>query len=180
MGDILGGLTLVHPQSNCGRRRSSRKDGGADVHRCLRLVERPRRHPCVYIAGFLGEAIQREELGDSANTFIIAEDDGQFAGYAQLRLGTPPRCVTGERPVEVGRLYAVDPGGGVGSELMSACLELAARDSRDTIWLGVWERNQKAIAFYERWGFAVVGTHEFILGSDPQVDRVMSRHVSEG
>ena len=63
---------------------------------------------------------------------------------------------------------------------MQRCLdEAAARDQR-TIWLGVWERNARAIAFYRRWDFADVGSQSFQLGGDLQSDRVMVRRVAEG
>ena len=44
----------------------------------------------------------------------------------------------------------------------------------DVVWLGVWERNPRAISFYRKVGFAEVGEHVFQLGSDPQRDVVMA------
>jgi hypothetical protein len=46
-----------------------------------------------------------------------------------------------------------------------------------TLWLGVWERNARGIAFYRKAGFADVGAQEFVLGTDVQSDRVMLRPV---
>ena len=43
------------------------------------------------------------------------------------------------------------------------------------MWLGVWERNARAIAFYAKWGFIDIGDHVFMLGSDRQTDRIMWR-----
>ena len=63
---------------------------------------------------------------------------------------------------------------------MRRCLEEAAARGRRTIWLGVWEHNAQAIAFYRRWGFADVGTTTFLLGKDSQTDRVMTRRVLHG
>jgi ribosomal protein S18 acetylase RimI-like enzyme len=77
-------------------------------------------------------------------------------------------------------LYA-DPesiGRGIGSLQMQSCLEEAAGRGYRTAWLGVWERNPRAIRFYERWHFTVVGSHGFRLGSDEQIDLVMERPVS--
>jgi ribosomal protein S18 acetylase RimI-like enzyme len=62
---------------------------------------------------------------------------------------------------------------------MQRCLGEAASRRRRTIWLGVWERNARAIAFYRRWGFADVGSQPFRLGTDLQTDRVMARRVAE-
>ncbi|MHC4791202.1 MAG: GNAT family N-acetyltransferase [Planctomycetota bacterium] len=60
---------------------------------------------------------------------------------------------------------------------MKSCLEAARIDGHQTIWLGVWEKNAQAIRFYEKWDFKKVGTKEFILGSDRQIDDVMERPV---
>jgi ribosomal protein S18 acetylase RimI-like enzyme len=66
---------------------------------------------------------------------------------------------------------------GYGSQLMEACLEAARQLEGDTLWLGVWERNEAAIRFYRRWGFEIVGTMEFVLGDDMQKDYVMARGI---
>ena len=50
----------------------------------------------------------------------------------------------------------------------------AARSAGDGhLWLGVWERNARAIRFYAKAGFVDVGSHDFVLGTDRQTDRVM-------
>ena len=61
---------------------------------------------------------------------------------------------------------------------MQRCLDEAAARGRRTVWLGVWEHNARAIAFYRRWGFTDVGSQPFQLGADLQTDRVMSRRVA--
>jgi ribosomal protein S18 acetylase RimI-like enzyme len=69
---------------------------------------------------------------------------------------------------------------GVARELMNACID-EMRDRRsDVVWLGVWERNPRAITFYKKFGFVEVGDHVFPLGSDPQRDIVMARTVADG
>lgn len=121
--------------------------------------------------------IQAREIADPMSRFLICDVDGNPAGYARLRLGSAPACVTGTRPVEIVRFYADSPwiGKGVGAALMTACLDQAAELGSDVIWLGVWERNPRAIAFYTKWGFAVVGEQEFALGDDVQHDVLMAR-----
>jgi ribosomal protein S18 acetylase RimI-like enzyme len=68
-------------------------------------------------------------------------------------------------------------GRGVGAALMQACLEEAGRRGCETVWLDVWERNPRAIAFYRKWGFAEVGNQAFQLGEDLQNDILMARAV---
>ena len=60
---------------------------------------------------------------------------------------------------------------------MRTCLNEAADAGHRAIWLGVWEKNEHAIAFYERWGFEIIGSHIFLLGSDEQTDMTMQRPV---
>jgi ribosomal protein S18 acetylase RimI-like enzyme len=124
----------------------------------------------------------RAELADDVNTFLLAFMDGDQHpdGYAKLRTGTTNLSVTGPDPVELQRLY-VDRsaiGHGVGAALMRASLDAARSAGHRTLWLGVWERNSRAVSFYERWQFERVGDHVFRLGSDHQTDLIMARPVS--
>jgi GNAT superfamily N-acetyltransferase len=108
---------------------------------------------------------------------LLAEVDGTLTGFTQLHLGTPPECVTGASPVEVRRFYVDRPFHGRG--LAKTLMQFAERTARDlggrTLWLGVWERNPRAIAFYAKCGFIDVGSHTFIVGTEEQTDRVMAR-----
>jgi ribosomal protein S18 acetylase RimI-like enzyme len=122
----------------------------------------------------------RGELSDRDSAFLLACDGGgHIEGYAKLRAGLADDAVTGPDPFEIERLYA-DPaaiGLGIGAALMRACLDEAAARGYRTIWLGVWVRNARAISFYERWGFRTVGSHQFTLGADQQIDLIMERPV---
>lgn len=134
-----------------------------------------------YLATAFGPEQQVAELTDSHSTFLIAEVDGVAAGYAKIHPGRTPERVTGERPIELVRLYVsqVWLGRGVGAALMRDCLGEARRAGYQTLWLGVWERNNRALAFYRKWDFREVGKHIFQLGDDPQIDILMERPVSE-
>jgi diamine N-acetyltransferase len=132
-----------------------------------------------YLAASFGPARQAAELADPASTFLIAEVGGVAAGYAQLHAGEPAEGVEGPKPVELVRLYVSREwlGRGVGEALMRACVDGARQAGHETIWLGVWERNGRARAFYRKWDFRAVGEHVFQLGSDPQTDILMERAV---
>jgi GNAT superfamily N-acetyltransferase len=134
-----------------------------------------------YLATAFGPEQQVAELTDSHSTFLIAEVDGVAVGYAKIHPGRTPESVTGEMPVELVRLYVsrVWLGRGVGAALMRDCLGEARRAGYQTLWLGVWERNNRALAFYRKWNFREVGKHIFQLGDDPQIDILMERPVSE-
>jgi len=133
-----------------------------------------------YLSTSFSTEIQAAELADPASTFLIAELNGETVGYAHLKTGSVPANVSGVRPLELARIYARTPwiGQGVGAALMQACLSEAEKMGCDTIWLGVWEHNPRAISFYTQWGFEQVGTQIFQLGNDPQTDWVMVRKIS--
>jgi ribosomal protein S18 acetylase RimI-like enzyme len=127
------------------------------------------------------EAIQAEEIASPNMVTLLCEHAGRLVGFAQLRWGKAPGCVVAEAPGEIQRLYVARDchGKGVAHDLMTACMgEMTIRQS-DVAWLGVWERNPRAIAFYRKFGFLEVGAHVFPLGSDPQRDIVMARPVTD-
>jgi diamine N-acetyltransferase len=133
----------------------------------------------LYLADAFGEDIQRGELGDVRNTVLLVERGGALVGYAMLREDNAPECVADRKAIEIARLYAVSHviGKGIGAALMQRCFDVAAERGRRTIWLGVWEHNPRAIAFYQKWGFVDAGAKAFVLGRDHQTDRVMTRAV---
>lgn len=117
----------------------------------------------------------RSELNDAANTFLVVESNGKPAGYAKLRTGTTPKELGDAHAIELERLY-VDKefiGKRVGKFLMDSCLSRAKSQGYRTVWLGVWEHNYRAIAFYHKCGFKKFSAHPFMLGSDLQTDDMM-------
>jgi diamine N-acetyltransferase len=46
------------------------------------------------------------------------------------------------------------------------------------LWLDVWERNPRGIAFYRKWGFVEVGRQAFMLGEDLQNDLMTARYLN--
>lgn len=126
-----------------------------------------------------GETQQAREIADSAMETLVAESAGRLLAYAQLRWGHAPECVAATTPVEIQRFY-VDPerhGKGLARELMACVLSRARAGGADAVWLGVWEHNPRAIAFYGKFGFVPAGEHVFALGSDLQRDLVLTRQV---
>jgi ribosomal protein S18 acetylase RimI-like enzyme len=125
------------------------------------------------------EEIQASEIADPDTVTLIGEQDEMLVGYAQLRWRKAPSCVVAEAPGEIQRLYVVSDahGKGVAHDLMSACIDEMTRRRSDVAWLGVWEQNPRAIAFYRKFGFVEVGEHVFLLGRDRQRDIVLARPV---
>ena len=135
------------------------------------------------IADYLAKAFSVEqvakEIADEKTIFLIVEIDSQTAGYAKLRVNEPPECITGENPIEIERFYILQNwhGRGLAQSLMKRCIEEAKQRGHQSIFLGVWEHNQRAIAFYQKCGFKKVGEHPFLLGSDLQTDWLMQFEV---
>jgi ribosomal protein S18 acetylase RimI-like enzyme len=131
-----------------------------------------------YLPSAFSPDIQRAELAEPDRIALIAFDEtGMPVGYAMTRRGSRSSGVVSARPVEIQRIY-VDRtlhGRGLGDRLMNSCVEQARAWNADLLWLAVWEQNARAIAFYKRSGFAVIGGQDFVLGSDVQHDLVMGR-----
>jgi ribosomal protein S18 acetylase RimI-like enzyme len=133
----------------------------------------------LHCAASYGEAIQSAEIADPMMVTLLAESDGQLVGFAQLHWGDAPACVGGASPGEIQRIYVASQwhGKGIAQSLMNACLEALRARGSDVVWLGVWERNPRAIAFYGKIGFVECGSHIFPVGDDPQRDIVMAREL---
>lgn len=125
------------------------------------------------------EAAQVREIASADMETLLAVEGHYMVGYAQLRWAGAPECVPARAPGEIRRLYVVQEwhGRGVAQALMRACLAAAEARGTDAVWLGVWERNPRAIAFYRKFGFSAMGEHVFTLGRDFQRDIVMVRTV---
>ena len=136
----------------------------------------------LHCAASYSEKIQANEILDQAMLTLLSENQGGIVGFSQLRWGDTPDCVSARIPCEIQRLYvsANWHGKGVAHELMRTAIAAAVERQSDAIWLGVWERNRRAIAFYRKFDFVEVGEHEFRLGADPQRDVIMVRSLGSG
>jgi ribosomal protein S18 acetylase RimI-like enzyme len=130
----------------------------------------------IHLSRAYGVPQQSAELADPAITTLLVEREGDPVAYAQLRSGHVPECVSGVAPLEVWRFYVSHEwhGRGIAQALMDRVKAEARERRARTLWLGVWEKNDRARAFYAKCGFADVGEHIFLFGTDPQTDRVMA------
>ena len=129
-----------------------------------------------YVGKTYGEAQQRAEIELADGATLLVEEDGALIGFAQLRRAASPHG-----DVEIARFY-VDQrhhGRGIAQLLMEAADETARSMGGTVLWLGVWEHNPRAIAFYVKCGFRDVGSHPFMVGRDLQTDRIMSRILAK-
>jgi ribosomal protein S18 acetylase RimI-like enzyme len=119
------------------------------------------------------------EVGTPENIFMLAYQDAIVAGYVKLRDHRTPPSLGSSNAMEIARIYAMKRmiGKGIGSKLMQASLDEASKKQKEIVWLGVWEKNQRAIDFYIKWGFEKFDETDFILGDDVQRDWLMKRKL---
>lgn len=127
---------------------------------------------------FQVSAIQ-QELVDPNTKFFLAYQQEKAVAYLKLRWGKTTARLGDDDAIEIQRIYVhqAEIGQGIGKQLMQTALDYAQANQFTTIWLGVWEHNPSAIAFYKRWGFQTFDSHIFMMGSDPQTDLLMKRSI---
>ena len=132
---------------------------------------------------FMNEQFTRQKLIDEVkqpwHLFFLAYIEDEPVGYLKLRERSTPKQLEARSSIEIARIYSVQRmiGKGVGKKLMQTCHEVAKQKGKKTLWLGVWQHNQRAIDFYKSWGFEIFGEHEFILGDDVQTDWLMKKDL---
>ena len=128
-----------------------------------------------YLAANYGEEQQERELRSPDVVTLLAELEGSLVGFSQVRRSTPPECVPSEDAVELWRFYVDRPwhGRGVAQQLLDDTRIAAAELEGRRVWLSVWEKNPRAIAFYTKSGFVDEGSADFWVGNDRQTDRVL-------
>lgn len=128
---------------------------------------------------------QASEINRPGSVFLVLEINESPAGFAHLQDQATDTCLAALpslnqlHPMELIRIYLLQAWTGhrLGDVLMQACLDHARQQKVEVLWLGVWEHNPRAIAFYTRWGFEKAGMHLFQLGQDAQTDYVMARRL---
>jgi diamine N-acetyltransferase len=133
---------------------------------------------------YLGTAFAREklegELHDPRWAFYFLERDGKIAGYMKVNEGDAQTGFRDPDGLEVERIYVTreHQGRGLGKSLVEEAEHIAREKRKRFLWLGVWERNVDAIAFYRRMGFREVGVHDFSMGDEKQTDYMMRKEVA--
>ena len=129
---------------------------------------------------YLGKAFHentvKAELANPDSEFWFAcTEEGKIAGYLKVNFRSAQMDLRDENAMEIQRIYVSKDfqGQGVAQVLMEKARELAETAGVDFIWLGVWERNPRAIRFYEKMGFEPFSSHAFFMGDEEQTDILM-------
>lgn len=133
-----------------------------------------------YVASHFGLAQVEKELRDEKVQYLLMKQNEQLIGFVKLVKDHSAEGLEGRKVVELERIYVVKDHHGqkLGAKLMQACLDWSKNAGFDTVWLGVWEQNQKALAFYEKMGFQRFGEHVFVLGTEVQNDFLMKKALA--
>ena len=132
-----------------------------------------------FLDTFYNESRISSELSDENDHIYFAELDGTPVAF--LRFGETPVQFpynTSLKPLELNRIYvdSAYKGKGIAQQLMDFYMSYAQHNGYQFLWLGVWEYNHRAQAFYRRYGFAFTGyTHPFPIGNTPQTDEWWSK-----
>ena len=116
-----------------------------------------------------------QEITNPNSAFFFAKENEQVIGYLKVNTGDAQTELKDLNAFEIERIY-VDKaylGKKIGQLLFEKAIELAKSKNATYVWLGVWEENYRALAFYEKNGFVPFDKHVFMLGSDAQTDIMM-------
>lgn len=119
------------------------------------------------------------ELSESNSQFFIAWDGASAIGYLKVNMRDAQTELKEDHSLEIERIYVLNSyhGKNVGQLLYERALEVASRLGKSSVWLGVWEKNPRAIRFYEKNGFVAFDTHIFKMGDDEQTDIMMRKEL---
>lgn len=120
-----------------------------------------------------------KELTNPNSQFFFARLDGELAGYLKINTKEAQTEQIPQAQLEVERIYIRKSfqQRGIGQFLMNKALDIAKSKGYSAIWLGVWEKNQQAIHFYEKEGFIQQGSHSFYMGNEQQTDYIMVKSL---
>jgi len=132
-----------------------------------------------YIQEHFRLEVIKQEFEEKGAHFFLALMDDEVVGYAKMRKTQQPHELYSEKHIELERIYVLQSyhGNKIGLLLMNECIHFAKKKKCKVLWLGVWEKNTKAIEFYKKIGFSIFSDHEFILGADVQTDYLMRLNI---
>ncbi|WP_438766262.1 GNAT family N-acetyltransferase [Kushneria sp. TE3] len=120
-------------------------------------------------------SVVTKEIGHPQSGFWLLEVDGHVAGYLKMNHGLAQTEAQEDGGIEIERIYLLKAfqGQGHGRVLFDKAMAVARAYSSRFVWLGVWEHNDRAVAFYKAMGFEITGTHDFRMGDVVDTDYIM-------
>lgn len=132
-----------------------------------------------YLQENFNETVFESELQNPDSLFFIALKGLRLVGYFKINTNNAQTENQGSEAVELQRLYILPEykGQNIGKQLIERAEAEGRALGKKHIWLGVWEKNLNALAFYEKMGYTVFDSHVFIMGSDHQKDLLMKKKL---
>jgi len=126
----------------------------------------------LYVDAHFTEENIRNELSNPDFRFFIAWINHNAVGFTKIRKDRSPKGITGKNCLEIQRIYVLQEyqGFSVGKELIGLIKKIALEENSQVIWLQVWQKNVKAIQFYQKSGFVVYETCSFDFGKEIHQD----------
>lgn len=123
---------------------------------------------------FALDQIQRELANEESEFYFYYENEQPLA-YLKINFGQAQNELKECQGAELERIYVAKghQSKGLGAHLIDFVKNTCAAKAKKYLWLGVWEKNERAIAFYEKHGFRLFDKHTFMLGKDKQTDLLM-------
>jgi ribosomal protein S18 acetylase RimI-like enzyme len=137
------------------------------------------------MAKYMTEKLSAEtlsiELKNKNSEFYFAISGGKIIGYLKLTSGQSQTELNDIKSLEIERIYVLKEfhGKGVGQLLYQKAIKRSQETGLDSVWLGVWEENPRAISFYKKNGFVEFDKHIFRLGDDEQTDIMMKLQLKD-
>ncbi|MFJ7666927.1 GNAT family N-acetyltransferase [Lysinibacillus sp. NPDC097195] len=119
------------------------------------------------------------ELANRSSQFYFILYDKEVAGYLKVNVDDSQSETMGDDFLEIERIYIRNKfqRKGLGKYLIDKAIDIAGEQNKKNIWLGVWEKNDNAICFYEKIGFVQTGAHSFYMGDEEQMDIIMTKKL---
>lgn len=132
-----------------------------------------------YLDAAFNEENMKAELENPHSEFYVAEQNGVAVAYLKINQYDAQTEPMEDTDLEIERIYVLQAYQkyGVGKQLYQRALERAHALGKSRIWLGVWEHNHNALAFYSKIGFERIGQHSFFMGDDEQIDYIMVKQL---
>ncbi|CEG28786.1 GNAT family N-acetyltransferase [Bacillus sp. B-jedd] len=120
-----------------------------------------------------------KELNNSSSEFFFAYYNEELVGYLKVNINDAQTEEMGGNALEIERIYIRSKyqKHGLGKNLLNRAIEMAREHDKKKVWLGVWEKNENAIAFYQKMGFVQTGVHSFFMGDEEQFDFIMTKNL---
>lgn len=132
-----------------------------------------------YVAKYFSKENLFDEINDTETGFYILTEDGKLKGYVKSGRQNNLDILNNYPHLEIERIYVdnSDQRNGIGKKMLDFIIQKAKEKNIKYVWLGVWQKNEKAINFYKKNGFKIIGTTTFTLGDDDQDDFIMALEI---